>query len=46
MIYADETALLEPDVLTIYDYEARGIPLGRPAGVNLRNNHAQYIFTW
>ena len=28
------------------DYEARGIPFGRPAEVNLRNNHAQYIFTW
>ncbi|OAA38664.1 Surfeit locus 1 [Beauveria brongniartii RCEF 3172] len=28
------------------EYEARGIPFGRPAEVNLRNNHAQYIFTW
>jgi surfeit locus 1 family protein len=28
------------------DYETRGIPFGRPAEVNLRNNHAQYIFTW
>lgn len=28
------------------DYEARGIPFGRAAEVNLRNNHAQYIFTW
>lgn len=28
------------------DYEARGIPYGRAAEVNLRNNHAQYIFTW
>ncbi|KAM7183441.1 putative COX1 assembly protein Shy1 [Rhypophila sp. PSN 637] len=37
---------MEPDILTIYDYEAKGIPLGRPASVNLRNNHAQYIFTW
>lgn len=28
------------------EYEARGIPFGRAAEVNLRNNHAQYIFTW
>lgn len=32
--------------MQIMDYEAKGIPLGRPAEVNLRNNHAQYIFTW
>ncbi|KAL1875141.1 hypothetical protein VTK73DRAFT_10278 [Phialemonium thermophilum] len=35
-----------PDINQVYDYTARGIPLGRPAEVNLRNNHAQYIFTW
>ena len=35
-----------PDIITVYDYEARGIPIGRVAEVNLRNNHAQYIFTW
>ena len=28
------------------DYQSRGIPFGRAAEVNLRNNHAQYIFTW
>lgn len=38
--------LLEPDLLKSYDREARGIPIGRPAEVNLRNNHTQYIFTW
>lgn len=32
--------------MQVMDYEAKGIPLGRPAEVNLRNNHAQYIFTW
>lgn len=26
--------------------EAKGIPIGRAAEVNLRNNHSQYIFTW
>ena len=26
--------------------EAHGIPIGRAPEVNLRNNHAQYIFTW
>ncbi|KAK4102149.1 SURF1-domain-containing protein [Parathielavia hyrcaniae] len=37
---------MNPDFHTILDYESRGIPIGRPAEVNLRNNHAQYIFTW
>jgi len=37
---------LRPDLLTAYDREARGVPIGRPAEVNLRNNHTQYIFTW
>ena len=37
---------LEPDLLKSYDREVRGIPIGRPAEVNLRNNHTQYIFTW
>jgi surfeit locus 1 family protein len=36
----------EPDLLKAWDREARGIPIGRPAEVNLRNNHTQYIFTW
>ena len=36
----------EPDLLQVYDMELKGIPLGKPAEVNLRNNHAQYIFTW
>ena len=38
--------LTEPDLLTAYDREAKGIPIGRAAEVNLRNNHTQYIFTW
>lgn len=32
--------------MQMVDFERRGIPFGRPAEVNLRNNHAQYIFTW
>lgn len=36
----------EPDLLKSYDREAKGIPIGRAAEVNLRNNHTQYIFTW
>ncbi|PQE06168.1 hypothetical protein CJF30_00005128 [Rutstroemia sp. NJR-2017a BBW] len=36
----------EPDLLKSWDRAARGIPIGRPAEVNLRNNHTQYIFTW
>ncbi|RKU45497.1 surf-like protein, variant 2 [Coniochaeta pulveracea] len=43
-IWVEQT--MEPDLLTVYDYQAKGIPIGRPAEVNLRNNHAQYIFTW
>ncbi|MCJ1358808.1 MAG: surf-like protein [Icmadophila ericetorum] len=38
--------VMEPDLLKAYDREAKGIPIGRPAEVNLRNNHTQYIFTW
>ncbi|KAI6089687.1 SURF1-domain-containing protein [Hypoxylon rubiginosum] len=37
---------MEPDLLQAIDMESKGIPIGRPAEVNLRNNHAQYIFTW
>ncbi|KAH7157901.1 SURF1 family-domain-containing protein [Dactylonectria estremocensis] len=39
-------ATMEPEFMRMVDYEARGIPYGRAAEVNLRNNHAQYIFTW
>ncbi|KAM3502176.1 hypothetical protein MY11210_009148 [Beauveria gryllotalpidicola] len=39
-------ATMEPEYIRMMEYEARGIPFGRPAEVNLRNNHAQYIFTW
>ncbi|ODA78637.1 hypothetical protein RJ55_06019 [Drechmeria coniospora] len=39
-------ATMEPEFMRMMDYEARGIPFGRAAEVNLRNNHAQYIFTW
>ncbi|KAK8074914.1 surfeit locus 1 [Apiospora hydei] len=37
---------MEPGLLEVMDMESRGIPIGRAAEVNLRNNHAQYIFTW
>ncbi|KAK3943182.1 SURF1 family-domain-containing protein [Diplogelasinospora grovesii] len=43
-VWVEQT--MDPDLMQVYDYEARGIPIGRPAEVNLRNNHAQYIFTW
>jgi len=36
----------EPEFMQMVEYERRGIPFGRAAEVNLRNNHAQYIFTW
>lgn len=44
MVWVEET--MKPDLLVAYDREARGIPIGRPPDVNLRNNHTQYIFTW
>ncbi|KAL4970004.1 cytochrome oxidase assembly protein SHY1 [Aspergillus stella-maris] len=34
------------DYIDALDREAKGIPIGRAAEVNLRNNHSQYIFTW
>ena len=37
---------LEQNLLEAYDREAVGAPIGRAAAVDLRNNHAQYIFTW
>ncbi|KAK3394101.1 SURF1 family-domain-containing protein [Podospora didyma] len=37
---------MDPDYFQVMDFETRGIPIGRPAEVNIRNNHAQYIFTW
>ncbi|KAI4238095.1 MAG: hypothetical protein LQ349_001333 [Xanthoria aureola] len=43
-VWIEET--MSPDLLKAYDREAKGVPIGRPAAVNLRNNHTQYIFTW
>jgi surfeit locus 1 family protein len=43
-VWIEET--MKPDMLVSYDRESKGIPIGRPAEVNLRNNHFQYIFTW
>ncbi|KAI0468951.1 SURF1 family-domain-containing protein [Xylaria cf. heliscus] len=37
---------MEPDLMQTLEMESKGIPIGRPPEVNLRNNHAQYIFTW
>lgn len=37
---------MKPDLLVTYDRQNKGVPIGRAAEVNLRNNHAQYIFTW
>ncbi|KAH6855108.1 SURF1 family-domain-containing protein [Chaetomium sp. MPI-CAGE-AT-0009] len=43
-VWVEQT--MEPDYFQFLDYHAQGVPIGRPAEVNLRNNHAQYIFTW
>jgi len=44
VVWVEET--MRPDLIEAYDREAKGVPIGRPAEVNLRNNHGQYIFTW
>jgi surfeit locus 1 family protein len=38
--------VLVPDLIESLNRTANGVPIGRPAQVNLRNNHLQYIFTW
>ena len=43
-IWVEETMAME--LLEAYRREEKGVPIGRPPSVNLRNNHAQYIFTW
>ncbi|ORY60512.1 SURF1 family-domain-containing protein [Pseudomassariella vexata] len=43
-VWVEQT--MEPGLLEAMDMQSKGIPIGRPAEVNLRNNHAQYIFTW
>lgn len=43
-IWIEETMV--PSLLESYNREAKGIPIGRAAEVNLRNNHVQYIVTW
>lgn len=43
-VWIEET--MRPDLLESYSREDKGVPIGRPPEVNLRNNHGQYIFTW
>ncbi|KAF7164423.1 hypothetical protein CNMCM6106_000975 [Aspergillus hiratsukae] len=43
-VWIEQTMM--PDMVESMDREAKGIPIGRAAEVNLRNNHSQYIFTW
>jgi surfeit locus 1 family protein len=43
-VWVEETMVME--LMEAYRREERGIPIGRAPEVNLRNNHAQYIFTW
>ncbi|KAK5136149.1 hypothetical protein LTR08_003986 [Meristemomyces frigidus] len=43
-VWVEET--MKADLLAAYDRESKGVPIGRPPEVNLRNNHTQYIFTW
>jgi surfeit locus 1 family protein len=46
MIKLKAARTLVPELLQLYHREEKGIPIGRPPEVNLRNNHTQYIFTW
>lgn len=43
-VWIEET--MKQDLIEAYDRMAKGVPIGRGAEVNLRNNHTQYIFTW
>lgn len=43
-VWIEET--MKSDLLETYRRTEKGIPIGRPPEVNLRNNHTQYIFTW
>ncbi|KAK6353410.1 surf-like protein [Orbilia brochopaga] len=43
-VLIEETS--ENTILGMMGREARGIPIGREAAVNIRNNHFQYIVTW
>lgn len=43
-VWIEET--MTPDLITSWTRESKGIPIGRAPEVDLRNNHAQYIFTW
>jgi cytochrome oxidase assembly protein ShyY1 len=40
------TTPTEPDLINEMNAAAAGKPIGRPAEVNIRNNHVQYIVTW
>ncbi|KAL1837065.1 hypothetical protein VTJ49DRAFT_4317 [Mycothermus thermophilus] len=43
-IWIEQT--MDPDYFQLLEYLEKGVPVGRPAEVNLRNNHVQYIITW
>lgn len=43
-VWIEET--MEPDLIEEMNAVSVGKPIGRPAEVNIRNNHAQYIVTW
>lgn len=43
-VWIEETMI--PDLVTAYNRQDAGIPIGRTPEVNIRNNHTQYIFTW
>lgn len=43
-VWVEET--METELMETFRRQGKGIPVGRAPEVSLRNNHAQYIFTW
>jgi surfeit locus 1 family protein len=43
-VWVEET--MRPDLLESYAREDKGVPIGRPPEVNLRNNHGQVSFVF
>lgn len=43
-VWIEET--FEVDLVKDMDYTERGIPIGKPAEIKIKNDHMQYIVTW
>ena len=45
-LFEQSNSVIDEDLLTAWNRESHGVPIGRTAEVKLSNNHTQYIFTW